>query len=193
MRMQLLRAASTEFERMVGAVPADAWDRPTPCDIPVWELVEHVIAGNRFSAMLLGAPAPEHEPEDDSDELDETDDIDPVETLEEVRASAKAQVAAFESADPESTLEVPLGRVSVETFYWLRVGELAVHAWDLARGAAIDETLDGELVGDLWELTEPNLAWMRTTGTYGEGASTDLPATATPQRRLLDAYGRRSA
>src|SRR5665213_778889 len=51
--VELIEAAAAEFERVVRQLPADSWDRPTPSGISVRELVEHVVVGNRFTAMLL--------------------------------------------------------------------------------------------------------------------------------------------
>jgi hypothetical protein len=39
-------------------------------------------------------------------------------------------------------------------------------------------------------MVEPHLDEMRAMGTFGTGASNTLPPTATPQTRLLDAFGR---
>jgi len=49
----LIVAASAEFERVVRQLPADSWDRPTPSTFSVRELVQHVVVGNRFTALLL--------------------------------------------------------------------------------------------------------------------------------------------
>ena len=49
----LIDAASAEFERVVRQLPAEAWDLPTPSEVSVRELVEHVVVGNRFTALLL--------------------------------------------------------------------------------------------------------------------------------------------
>jgi hypothetical protein len=51
--VELIVAASAEFERVVRQLPADLWDRPTPSTFSVRELVEHVVVGNRFTALLL--------------------------------------------------------------------------------------------------------------------------------------------
>src|SRR6478752_966130 len=51
--VELIDAASAEFERVVRLLLADSWDRPTPSEVSVRELVAHVVVGNRFTAMLL--------------------------------------------------------------------------------------------------------------------------------------------
>jgi hypothetical protein len=57
--VELIDAASAEFERVVRQLPADSWDRPTPSKFSVRELVEHVVVGNRFTALLLAGVARE--------------------------------------------------------------------------------------------------------------------------------------
>ena len=49
----MIDAASAEFERVVRQLPPDSWDRPTPSDVSVRELVNHVVVGNRLTALLL--------------------------------------------------------------------------------------------------------------------------------------------
>ncbi|MDQ3485486.1 MAG: maleylpyruvate isomerase N-terminal domain-containing protein [Actinomycetota bacterium] len=48
--MELIEAASAEFERAVRLLPESSWGRPTPSEVSVRELVEHVVVGNRFTA-----------------------------------------------------------------------------------------------------------------------------------------------
>ncbi|HEY0621319.1 MAG TPA: maleylpyruvate isomerase N-terminal domain-containing protein, partial [Kribbella sp.] len=51
--MSLLEAATAQFERIVASIPLDHWDRPTPCDLVIREVVDHVVAGNVFAVRLL--------------------------------------------------------------------------------------------------------------------------------------------
>ena len=51
--MELIDAASAEFARVVRQLPADSWEWPTPSLLSVRELIEHVVVGNRFTALLL--------------------------------------------------------------------------------------------------------------------------------------------
>jgi hypothetical protein len=43
--VELIDATSAEFERVVRQLPSDSWDRPTPSEISVRELIEHVVVG----------------------------------------------------------------------------------------------------------------------------------------------------
>ena len=52
-KVELILAASAEFERVVRQLPVDSWDLPTPSQISVLDLVEHVVVGNRCTSLLL--------------------------------------------------------------------------------------------------------------------------------------------
>lgn len=184
--MDLLGEASEQFERIVAAIPADAWDKPTPCGISVREVAGHVVAGNRFAVRLLaGASAAEATAGLDGDTLGD----DPQHAAS---PSGSDQQAAFKAAAPDALYHHPSGDISLETFLRFRLGELVVHAWDIAVGAGLDPNLDAAVNEELWAMVEPHLEEMRAMGTYGDGASAELPADASVQSRVLDAFGRRS-
>jgi hypothetical protein len=68
----------------------------------------------------------------------------------------------------------------------LRVNELTVHAWDLARAIDADDRLDERVVSWLLEGLEP----LRSTLGLGKpGPADDLPP-ASPQASLLRLFGR---
>ncbi len=183
--MDLLRAAGHAFERVVADVPAIAWGNDTPCGISVREVVDHVVAGNVFSAMLLsGVPGTEARAVLSEDHMGD----DPVGA---VVASCARQHEAFSAADLASLVPHPSGDLSLVTFLRFRVGDLAVHAWDVAHGAGLDDTLPPHLVDGLWEIIAPHVDEMRTMGAFGDGASQNHRAEIPLQVRLLDAFGRR--
>ena len=181
----MIDAASAEFERVVRQLPADSWDRPTPSQLSVRELVEHVVVGNRFTALLLAGV--------DRDEARNmlTDDQlgdDPVAAVVE---SARRQAQAFATTPPGQPVAGPRGNVTAAAFLPFRLVDLVVHAWDLLRAARLDETLDPRVVVDLMTVVEPHVDEMLAYGAYGSGPSGTLPPNASPQHRLLDSFGRR--
>ena len=183
--MELIDGASAEFERVVRRLPDDAWGRPTPCEMTVRELVEHVVVGNRFTAELLaGVPRDEARRRVAGDVLGH----DPLSAVVE---SAHRQAQAFAATPPEQPVPGPRGEVPAAAFLRFRLIDLVVHAWDLLRAAGLDETLDERVVEPLLALIEPHLDELIAYGAYGAGPSGDLPADASPQLRLLDALGRR--
>lgn len=184
--MELIDAASREFERVVRQLPTDSWDRPTPSQISVRELVEHVVVGNRFAALLLAGVGP-----DEARAMLTSDQLgdDPVAAVVE---SARRQAEAFAAAPSEQPVAHPNGDIPAEAFLRFRLVDLVVHAWDLLRAADLDETLERSVVIGLASLVEPHLNDMLAFGDYGEGPSGTLLRQPSRQTRLLDWFGRRA-
>lgn len=180
--MELIDGASSEFERVVRSLPPESWARPTPSEVTVRELVEHVVFGDRFTALLLaGVRRDEARAQLGTDQLGNN----PVAAVTE---SSRRQAEAFAAARPDQIVPHPKGDVPASMFLRFRLVDLVVHGWDLLRGAGLDETLDAAVVDGLWSSVEPHLAEMLA---YGDGPSGTLPADATQQTSLLDAFGRR--
>lgn len=183
--MQLLDAASREFLGTVRQLPAGSWSVVTPADMTVGAVVDHVVAGNLFSAQLLAGRSREA--------ARSAADSEPTggDVTERVDRSLQAQAAAFRDADPDLAVPLPFGDVSVQAFLRFRLVDLVVHAWDVRYAAGIGTALDPSVVERLWSLVEPHLDEMVRTGAYGDGPSGALPAGATVLDRLVDAFGRR--
>lgn len=85
-----------------------------------------------------------------------------------------------------TVLHPKAGAITAVQLRLLRVNELTVHAWDLARAIDADDRLDEQVVSWLLE----GLAPLRSTlGLSQPGAADDLPATS-PQASLLQLFGR---
>jgi uncharacterized protein (TIGR03086 family) len=183
--VELIGGASAEFERVVRLLPADSWDRPTPSEISVRELVGHVVVGNRFTAMLLAGV--------DRDEARASLAGDPLgaDPVAAVVDSARQQREAFAEAAPDQVVAGPRGDIPAEAFWRFRLVDLVVHAWDLLRATGLEEALDPDVVARLLEVIEPHLEEMLAFGAYGAGPSGTVPPGASPQEGLLDTFGRR--
>lgn len=183
--VELIEAASQEFERVVRRLPDEAWELPTPMDVTVRELVEHVVAGNRFTTLLLsGVARREAAAKVEGDQLGG-------DALAAVTESSARQAEAFARTPPDQPVSSPRGGdIPASAFLRFRLVDLVVHAWDLLRGAGLDEALDPDVVARLWAVVEPHLDEMLAFGAYGDGPSDPPPRTST-QARLLDAFGRR--
>ena len=178
-------AASAEFARVVGRLPADSWEWPTPSQISVREVVDHVVVGNRFTALLLaGVDRDQARISCAGDQLGD----DPIAAVIE---SARLQAQAFASTPLDRVVVGPHGDVPAAAYLRFRLVDLVVHAWDLLRGAQLGETLDPSIVLGVIQLVEPHLDEMLGYGAYGAGPSGALPPNAAPQARLLDWFGRR--
>lgn len=183
--VELIDAASAEFERVVRQLPVDSWDRPTPSEVSVRKLVEHVVYGNRFTALLLaGVDRDEARDMLTGDQLGD----DPVAAVVD---SAGRQAQAFAATPPGQPVAGPAGDIPAAAYLRFRLVDLVVHAWDLLRAAQLDDTLDPRTVVGVMTLVEPHLDDMLAFGAYGRGPSGTLPRNASPQSRLLDWFGRR--
>ena len=185
--LEALDRAAAAYEQRLLAVRPDQWSLPTPCaSWTVKDLADHVVGGNRFSPTLLaGGTAAE------ALGIARGGDFsgDPVESY---RDSLVTQRAAFAAPGAlKVSVAHPMGEVSGRRFAGMRTFDLVVHAWDLARATGGDEDLPADLVDDLLAQLEPAAAFMARSGTFGQGASADLPDDATAQHRLLDLTGRR--
>jgi len=183
--MDLIDAASAEFERVVRELPPGAWARPTLVDASIRELVEHVVIGNRLAALWLeGVSRDEARVEVAGDQLGD----DPVAAVAD---SSARQAAAFAAAEPDQVVPHPNGDITASAFLRYRLVDLMVHAWDLLRAADLDDRLDASVVRQLWSTIEPHLPEMLAFGAYGDGPSGAFASDEAGQVQLLDAFGRR--
>jgi uncharacterized protein (TIGR03086 family) len=153
--------------------------------VSVRGLIEHVVVGNRFTALLLaGVERDEARTRLTGDQLGD----DPGAAVVE---SARRQAQAFAATPPGQLVAGPSGNIPAAAYLRFRLVDLVVHAWDLLRAARLDETVDPRIVVALLKVVEPHLDDMLAFGAYGAGPSGTLPPDASPQSRLLDSFGRR--
>ncbi len=187
--LELLRRASDFYDRRLGAVADDQWSLPSVCDEwTVKDLADHVLGGNRFAVgMLAGLDTPSAFAAAFVDGFDS----DP---LTAYRASAEAQLDAF-GADGALDVIVhhPAGDIAGRQFLGFRLGDLLLHAWDVARSTGGDESLDDVLVTAVWDTYEPMLSVAQDHGRFGQGPSGTVPPEASLALRLLDLTGRRTS
>jgi len=167
------------FRVRLAQAGADAWGRPTPCE--EWDvrfLVAHVVGGNRFGALILdGAQA-----DDALAAVLATRHVgdDPVADLDDSYAELRPRFrrpGALDGTVHHVSGDVPAGR-----FLEMRVYDVALHTWDLARALAIDDRLDAGLAATVLGVV---------TGWAGEPEGPGASAEAT-RLRLLEVTGRRA-
>ncbi|HEX9624708.1 MAG TPA: TIGR03086 family metal-binding protein [Streptosporangiaceae bacterium] len=141
---QLARALDATGQ-VVDAVTADQWTAATPCtDWTAADLLRHLVVGNsRFAVAVSGDPGP--------------DDIGPDTDLPAAyRDSAAALLAAFATPGAlERIVTIPFGTVPGAIALHLRLTELLVHGWDLAKAT-------GHSVEFPAEVAEQELAFSRS-------------------------------
>jgi uncharacterized protein (TIGR03086 family) len=137
-----LAAAAEVTGQLIDAVSDDQWSLPTPCDDwTVRDLVEHVVGGNVvFTVALHGQPTASGPPAERSGDL-----------ASQYERSVRELVQAFRQPGTlERMVSVPFGSVPGTVALHLRITELLVHGWDLARatGQAVvfpDDVAEQEL------------------------------------------------
>jgi uncharacterized protein (TIGR03086 family) len=172
---------------VVAGIRDHQWASPTPCsDWNVHALLNHLVVGNHLFAALLR----------EQTTLEEARGLPPTDLLgdrplDAYRDSAAAVVDAFGHPGVlRRTVTVPLGVVPGPVALHLRITEVLVHGWDLARatGQGIcvpDDIVEQELAFALDAL--PALA----TDWSPFAAPQPVDAEALPLDRLAATLGRR--
>jgi uncharacterized protein (TIGR03086 family) len=179
--MGLLVLGIDEFGRRLRLVGAEDWTRPTPCtDWDVRALVNHVVGANvRYQLSLHGATTAQVEATRTVDHLGD----DPFGAF---IATSAAMVAAFhEDGVLDRMHHHVTGDRTGRELLAMRVLDLAVHGWDLARAIGADETIEPDLVEFL--LTH---SFDVDLGPAFAPGAVDIPPDASRQDQLLYRLGR---
>jgi uncharacterized protein (TIGR03086 family) len=186
--MELLDAydtALTEFDGRVHRVTGDTWGAGTPCaDWTVRDLVNHITGEHLWAPLLLrGATLGEVGDRFDGDVLGD----DPVDAWE--RAAAESRLAFHRPGALDGWVHTSGGKTPAAEYAWQMTMDLTVHAWDLARGAGIDDAMDQDLVATVYEGTASRIGGWQGLGIFD--APVDVAESASTQDRLVAMLGRR--
>ncbi|MEI2704616.1 MAG: TIGR03086 family metal-binding protein [Ilumatobacteraceae bacterium] len=168
------------FDHVLKLTPAKALNRKSPCD--GWtgrDVVAHAIGGVQYAlAAATGTKPPAKMPVVADDYV-----------AQYVKLRDRT-LAALDHPDVLHTVsETFFGPMPVDAFIGIMGADLAVHAWDLARTAKVDERLDPALVKATvatWK-SFPE-AMLRSPGVLGPKVASAKGADA--QTRLLNFLGR---
>jgi uncharacterized protein (TIGR03086 family) len=175
------RRLAAAFTATAAAVPAAAWDDPSPCE--GWDardVVRHLVDWlPAFFFDQWGLDRPEIP----------SVDTDPVGAWVALRDALEAALDDPDIAGRRREDE-HLGELSfADAIATVALPDILVHTWDLARAAGLDDTLDPEEV----EIVAAGIGTfddtpMRASGHFGPAV--ELPAGAGAQDRLLAFMGR---
>jgi uncharacterized protein (TIGR03086 family) len=186
-QMDLLEQHATalaEFDRRVATIPDDGWDAPTACEgWDVRTLVNHLVVEQRWAPHLLaGETLEEVGDRYDGDLLGD----DPFGVW---RTSSQGARAAFERPGAlDGTVHTSMGELLATEYTHQMTLDLAIHAWDLARGLGDDHQLDPELVEHLYRTWEPRTDLLAHSGVFAPPV--EVPAASDLQTKLLAILGR---
>jgi uncharacterized protein (TIGR03086 family) len=185
--LDLLSRANDGFTQRLALVRPDQWGAPTPC--AAWDvraLVNHVVGANRRYTMLLhGATADEVDATRTADHLGD----DPVASF--VATATELSAAIREPGAMARTAQHPAGERTGAQLLEMRVLDVAVHTWDLARAVGTDEALDPDVVAFALTL-EDTFEAGRERGAFAP-PQREAPLDLSAQDRLLHLSGRRPA
>ncbi len=139
--LEMLRLADAGFDLRLRQVGDADWPLPTPCvDWDVYRLVNHVVVGGgRYGRLVRGGSRENFIAERQIDALVDGA-IAAWETNASICREAFAESGALDRIVPFSTGDIPGSRLLS-----IRVVEVAVHTWDLARALALEESMDPDL------------------------------------------------
>lgn len=178
--------ALAEFDRRVELIRPEQWHDPTPCaEWDVRALVDHLVTEQLWVPPLLdGATIADLGDRFDGDRLGD----DPVAAWKSAAAAAREAFAAPGAL--HRPVELSYGRRPADGYCQEMTLDLAVHAWDLARGIGADDHLDEELVRGVLRFVQPQAEQLAGTGLFA--APVEVSDDADPQTRLLALLGRRA-
>ncbi|HEX5510167.1 MAG TPA: TIGR03086 family metal-binding protein [Actinomycetales bacterium] len=185
--MQRIPLALDLFGEKVHAVDPSAWTNPTPCsEWDVRDVVNHMTSEHLWAAELLGGgTVAEVGDRYDGDVLGD----DPVAAWDRAGSGSRE---AWQAARPGDLVNLSRGDTPVEHYATEMLVDLAVHGWDLARGAALDESqqrMDPDTVDYLLPFIRKHHRAYSGTAFFAAPVSTD---SEDPQVELLGLLGRRA-
>jgi len=185
--LEILDRSAAGFASVLAQVGDDQWHVPTGNEgQDVQALVDHVIGGNRMATAILRGGTRE-------DGLAQfarsAADVDRVVAFDESRREMAAAFA--EDGAMDRIVAHPASEMPGSMLLGFRIGEYALHGWDLARAIGADDTIDPDVVEALAEILTPMAGMMAASGMFGDGPSGSLPDDAPLQMKVLDISGRR--
>ena len=138
----VLEVANRGFAMRLGQVGARDWSRSTPCtEWDVRALVNHVVGANvRYQLLLRGAPLEQVEATREVDHLGDH-------PLAAFELTAAAVTGCFhEPGVLDRTFRHAIGDRTGHQLCVMRILDVGVHSWDLARAIGSDERIDDAVV-----------------------------------------------
>ena len=181
-----LEVALSAAERLVAAIRPEQWAGPTPCtEWDVRALVGHVVSGNQlFADLLSGARTLEES------RLAGARDVLGDEPVRAFRDAGQALLAAFRLPGAlDRPVTVPFGTVPGTAALHLRLTEILVHGWDLARATEQQARFDDGLIEQELQFSGTALTRLPPDRTPF-APSFDVPADAPALDRLAAILGR---
>jgi uncharacterized protein (TIGR03086 family) len=186
--LDALALASSTYLDVLSRVGDGQMHGPTPCEEwDVQALIGHVTAGSEMAIALLDGAGQEEALAFRDREFGGDDPV------SSCRAAVDAQMTRMLGVtDWDAIVHHPVGDVAASQLIGFRIGDLTLHAWDLATAIGADTGLPEDLAVVVYDSMKPMEPFIGQIGIFGTGPSGDVGDDADVQRRLLDLTGRRA-
>ena len=184
--LKTYRDSMRVFTDLVHQIRDDQWSNSTPCtEWTVRDLVNHMVYEHRWAPELLAGRtiAQVGAGRYDGDQLGE----DPKGAWDQASAESLARFS-----DPGvlgRIVHLSYGDCTAASYGAEMTVDLAVHAWDLARGIGADDRLPDDIVAEVYAWARPRSAGI--TGTPWFGPAVRTGPDADDQTAMLGLLGRR--
>ncbi|WFF00423.1 TIGR03086 family metal-binding protein [Micromonospora sp. WMMD964] len=170
----VLGEAHKALRTAVEGVPADAWDRPTPCDQwTVTQVLQHATGDQlAFASAIVGGPGPTEDPFAPSGRIEGDKMVD-------LRAALDASARAWASVaddNPQVPTPLPQGKLPAPVGAVACALDAAVHAWDIATATGQSSPLGEDLARPLLVVARQIVEPLRNYGAYAPAITTDPEA-----------------
>lgn len=137
---QLRSAMATAMEGFAAAVEAvepQHWERPSPCsEWSVWDVIDHVVAGEHFTAEVLGGA-----PQAVAIEMQVGLDDQNRDLVSQVVGASALALTAFEGS-LDRTVEHRVGIITARRMLGFRIIDVLGHTWDVTTATDQSASLD---------------------------------------------------
>ncbi|MGW5557944.1 TIGR03086 family metal-binding protein [Micromonospora sp. NPDC003944] len=170
----VLAEAHEALRTVVEGVPADAWERSTPCDRwNVTQVLQHATGDQiAFAAAISGGPGPAEDPFAPSGRLDG-------DKLAGLGAALDASARAWKGVaddDPAVPTPLPQGKLPAHVGAVACALDAAVHAWDIATATGQPSPLGADLARPLLAVARQIVEPLRNYGAYAPAIATGSEA-----------------
>ena len=184
--LDALALATSTFVPILDQVEPGRFGAATPCEgWDVKELLGHMVVGAQMTVALLDGASQDEARSFGGQEFG--DDI-----VDVCREALAVHLDRFQIVtDWEATVHHPVGDIPAAQLLGFRIGDLTLHAWDLATALGVDDGIPDDLAAAVFANLEPMTPFIGEIGVFGSGPSGAVGADAPIKTRMLDLSGRR--
>jgi uncharacterized protein (TIGR03086 family) len=184
--VDLLSAATATFQGVLDRVGVGDLGAATPCEgWDVAELLTHVVVGSEMAMALLDGATKDEAMGFWGQTFGD-------QVVAKCRTVLDQQLARFATVtDWDRVVHHVPGDMPASQLAQFRIGDTALHAWDLATAVGVEVVIPDDLAAAILGSMEPMREVIGRIGMFGEGPSGTVPDDAPVVQRLLDFTGRR--